>query len=283
MLWIAGINSGSYSIDFSEGDFANPEVKNYYTNVGLPEGYYVASVAGENVFMYSDEAFLKFDPIKKAFVSDKSFFDDLLLTGFIDEKPDGDVWITKGRPRKLSLAIKKEDHSYSREFSPFQRFNSYQIRNFGYDRQGRSWFGSEKSLLVYDAKVSFDYEKPFKTILRRITVNEKPVFGLGSRKFIRSRNRNLMIRRKGNVDTFPYDENSLRFDYAGLYIDVEFPNAYQVKLDGLKGSKWSNWSEETYKEFGNVDPGQYVFRVRSKNLYDAPGSETTYRFRILPP
>ncbi len=283
VLWIAGINSGSYSLDFSEGNFAAPHVKNYYTNVGLPEGYYVTSVAGENVFMYSDEAFFKFDPIKKAFVSDKSFFSDPLLTGFIDEKPNGNVWITKGRPRKLSLAIKKDDNSYSRKFSPFQRFNNYQIRNFGYDTKGLSWFGSEKSLLAYDANESFDYEKPFKTILRRITVNDMPVFGLGSHKILRNSHENPIIRRKGNTDTFHYDDNSLRFDYAGLYIDVEFSNQYQVKLDGLKASKWSNWSEETYKEFGNVNPGEYVFRVKSKNLYGTRGAETTYRFKILPP
>ena len=40
VLWISGISTGGYSLDFSDDNFMQPEIRNYYTEDGLPKGWY---------------------------------------------------------------------------------------------------------------------------------------------------------------------------------------------------------------------------------------------------
>ncbi len=282
ILWLTGVNTGCYRVDFSDGKFENPVIKNYYTDEGLPAGYYAMSVVADSVYLYSDEAFFKLDEKSDRFRPDTTFFNDGLLTGFVNEAPGGSTWITKGRPRQLSRALRGPDGSYRREYTPFQRFNRYQIRNFGYGDDGTTWFGSEKSLLAYDPNIVFDYKKRYRTIIRSIAVNEKPIFGIGSDAILNDTSANPIIRIKNNRILLPHDQNSIRFDYAGLYVDVEFPNQYQVQLEGLTND-WSRWTSASYKEFSNLDPGKYRFRARAKSLYGTESREAIYEFQILPP
>ncbi|HCY87384.1 MAG TPA: hypothetical protein DHV36_19780, partial [Desulfobacteraceae bacterium] len=272
-LWVTGMNSGMYRIDFSTGGFEQPGVKNYYTNQGLPEGYYAASIVDRDIFLYSDEVFLSYNREADRFVPDTRFFDDPTHTGILDQTPDGSVWFTKGRPRRLGLAVKqqKKDGVYHRLAAPFQRFNNFQIRNVGYDGNNRTYLGADQSLLVYDAGIPFPSGAPFTTLIRKITVNGTPVFGPGA------------------PDTSPgatlrlkHTENALRFDYAGLFTDVSFGNRYAVQLEGLE-SGFSQWGDAAYKEYTNLEPGQYRFLVKSRNLYGTRSDTAAIAFKILPP
>jgi serine phosphatase RsbU (regulator of sigma subunit) len=47
--------------------------------------------------------------------------------------------------------------------------------------------------------------------------------------------------------------------------------------------KWSEWSDETKKEFTNLWEGKYTFQVKAKNLYGLESNVATYSFEILPP
>lgn len=46
---------------------------------------------------------------------------------------------------------------------------------------------------------------------------------------------------------------------------------------------WSHWSTETKKEYNNLEPGRYIFHVKSKNIYDTIGRTASYEFVVLPP
>ena len=80
----------------------------------------------------------------------------------------------------------------------------------------------------------------------------------------------------------PYRDNELRFAYAaGSYLNPA-QNRYQVMLEGFD-SDWSTWTLETQKDYTNLPEGQYTFKVRSRNQYDAAGLSGTFTFEILPP
>lgn len=276
VLWVTSVNSGCYRIAFENGDFQSPVVENYYVDSGLPEGYYAISVVANDVYLYSDEGFYRFDRDSHHFEPDTTFFDDALYTGFVNEAPNGNVWITKGRPRRLSLAEHDADSDvYLQVKSPFQRFNQFQVRNFGYDRQGRTWFGADKSFLSYDPSVPFDHTIGFRTIFRKITVGDAVIFG-------KTASTETGAAATGLPQHFEYSDNSYRFDFAGLYPDIQFANTYQVRLDGLSDT-WSEWSAATFKEYNNLEPGTYTFQVRAKNVYDTVSADADFRFVIFPP
>ena len=60
--------------------------------------------------------------------------------------------------------------------------------------------------------------------------------------------------------------NSLRFEYSAFTYDGNL-SQYQYRLDGLD-EDWSAWTLESRKDYTNLSPSKYVFRVRAKNIYN---------------
>lgn len=76
--------------------------------------------------------------------------------------------------------------------------------------------------------------------------------------------------------SFPYRFNSLEFQFAQPFF--EHPVRFSWFLEGFSKS-WSPWSFVSEKEFTNLPPGSYTFRVRS----EAGGKEGAVSFKIKPP
>lgn len=74
----------------------------------------------------------------------------------------------------------------------------------------------------------------------------------------------------------PFHSNSLEFQFAQPF--YEHPVRFSWWLEGFSKT-WSAWSYTVEKEFTNLPPGAYTFRVRS----EAGGEEAALHFHILPP
>ncbi len=95
-----------------------------------------------------------------------------------------------------------------------------------------------------------------------------------------------LLRTKYNVDSklfggFPYRNNSIRFKYSSMNFDNGL-SLYQHKLDGYEDD-WSGWTADTRKDYTNLPPGDYVFRVRAKNINNYTGRASTFTFSIATP
>ncbi len=79
----------------------------------------------------------------------------------------------------------------------------------------------------------------------------------------------------------PYQKNNIGFEFAA--IEPAFGNRvkYQYLLEGYD-KEWSPLSNKTNANFGNINEGNYTFRVKALNPFGV-WSETSYQFRILPP
>lgn len=90
---------------------------------------------------------------------------------------------------------------------------------------------------------------------------------------------NLPISENGEL---AHDENNLIFNYTipqyNRFIDVE----YQYMLEGQQG-KWSEWSAKPSINFKNLEPGDFVFKVRSKIANSSTENIVEYKFTILKP
>lgn len=70
--------------------------------------------------------------------------------------------------------------------------------------------------------------------------------------------------------------------YAAPFFEQEERTRYQTFLEGFDPD-WSDWGDNSYKEYTNLASGTYTFRVRAKNLYNVISDEATYTFTILSP
>ena len=79
-----------------------------------------------------------------------------------------------------------------------------------------------------------------------------------------------------------HSREALRFTYALPAFDAPDRNRYQVRLDGYDDD-WSDWSDETQKDYTNLREGRYAFLVRAKDVYGQTSEAQPFAFRVLPP
>ncbi len=79
-----------------------------------------------------------------------------------------------------------------------------------------------------------------------------------------------------------YDQNIIAFEFAALHFVRPDKNKFLYKLEGFE-EDWID-GDRRYAPYTNLDPGEYVFRVKSSNsdgLWDERGA--SIRLNILPP
>jgi signal transduction histidine kinase/DNA-binding response OmpR family regulator len=81
---------------------------------------------------------------------------------------------------------------------------------------------------------------------------------------------------------FEYKDRNIRFQFAAPFFEGESETEYRTYLEQYD-VYWSDWTPESHKEYTNLDPGLFTFRVQAKNIYEHFSSEATFQFKILLP
>ena len=66
------------------------------------------------------------------------------------------------------------------------------------------------------------------------------------------------------IITLSYDQNDLKFDFVGLHFSSPEKNQYQYKLENFD-QDWIEAGNQRFATYTNLDPGEYVFRVKAAN------------------
>ncbi|WP_168191385.1 MULTISPECIES: helix-turn-helix and ligand-binding sensor domain-containing protein [Antarcticibacterium] len=81
--------------------------------------------------------------------------------------------------------------------------------------------------------------------------------------------------------SLPNTTEILRFEFSAPGMSPSSPVQYQYILEGID-QKWSSWENQNYKEYTHLRPGNYNFKVRSRDLIGNSGNEATFEF-VIPP
>lgn len=82
-----------------------------------------------------------------------------------------------------------------------------------------------------------------------------------------------------SVKQLPRKMDILRFEFGTPGMSVSVKRQYQYKLETID-SNWSDWSDNTFKEYTYLGPGNYVFKVRSRNMTGQTGKMATSSFIV---
>ncbi|MFC3879829.1 response regulator [Algoriphagus namhaensis] len=240
---------------------------------GIEEGLvnspgYLGAIAGE-IFFPSFGASLRYDPAKESIVPDDRFGmipDNLGLSEgfFMIEDSQGQVWITIGN--RLRLAIPGPNNTYTLEENLFNDYPWPSVNGLYSEDDGILWLGSGQGLLRYDRSISSVSKEDFPVMMRAIYAGSDTLNHL----------------KKEADQDLSYSQNSVRFTYAAQFYQQEQRTTYQTFLEGFE-SDWSDWNRSVYKEYTNLSPGTYTFRVRAKNVFNDISEEASYTFSITPP
>ena len=169
----------------------------------------------------------------------------------------------EGRRYRFSASADGQGH-YSVRRIYDERFRSTTEFNAFWDSDNVLWLGGEE-ITKYDLNSTFDFQLPFKTHIRRVTLGQDSAIFGGS---------NMALRPQ-----LPYSNKSLRFEFAAMSSEE---NRYQYQLVGFE-DKWSDWSTETQKDYTNLREGDYLFKARAQDIYGGLSSVGSFYFEIFPP
>lgn len=277
-LWIGTNASGTYRIVPQKDDEGNiilekPDIERFDENNGLPSGIiYVKKLNGENYFL-SAQNFYRFDKNNKSFYLDNTYKVVSSLANYISpnnivEDNLRRLWISLGR--EPALGTPQPDGKYQWLTSPFKRFSNEIIQCIYPENNGIVWFSTSTSIIKYDLTKNNFYNSEYSAIVRRVEVGTDSVLYFGGRMD------------NPTIPKITYHNNAIKFTFAAPSFEDETANQFKTFLEGFD-EDWSGWAKENRKEYTNLSPGNYAFKVIAKNVFEIESKEAFYSFEILAP
>jgi len=270
---------------FNEEAPGNPEVVIYDTTNGVPQSEI-------NTFLYNGEIVFG------------------ARDGLYRQKPDGSFFRDPAFDRKVNGKIVEADF-YRLIQAAGQQSEFYAIRKSTFTKGiqvGDSvvWFddpfrlleiGSARSMFVdtvantlllggtdgfaeYNLSAIQTKAKPYHVVIREVVVGSDSL--LFSGLFANAENNQALEQNKSSRPVLEYSDNALFFQFSAICFDAPEKVLYSFVLEGFD-EDWSDWEIKTQKEYTNIPEGEYVFKVRAKNVFGNESEVASYSFQVLAP
>lgn len=273
-VWVCGNNSNTFRITpaldaHGKADITKTQVENFgpKNNLDFPINFTFA-LNHKIYFLKGDSATYTFNNNTKKF--ERAHLNNLInFAGVADST--GKLWINTGTTDnfKLVTATPKGNDSYdldSNSLLPIIDHVNSQT-NIYPEANGIVWFTGNDNIVRYDEKMKSAVDQSYKVLITGISADKQKL------------NPYLITDKFQEVK---HNNNSLRFEYAAPFYEQENKTQYQTWLEGFEKG-WSDWGNNTYKEYTNLSAGKYTFHVRAKNLYHTLSAESVYSFTVLSP
>ena len=274
LLWLGTQARGVVRVKLRGDSLTTPEVKRFTQADGLPGsgGVSIHLVEGRPVFT-SPEGVREFDPPTGRFVP-SSLLDQVPTGGSAEEfsvvtDKKGDVWANLGvRPIYLH---REGNGRFSADPGRLRRLGDGRVYAMAVEDDGVVWLGGLDSVFRYDPRTPLPAVEPRPALIRQVTAGDS--------------GKKVLYSGAGPIADPPqiaFRDHELRFEFAIASLDDPSKNRFQSKLENFDAD-WSEWTSETRRNYTNLPPGSYVFRLRAKDLLGRQGPEASYAFRVLPP
>lgn len=274
-LWISHGGKGVYKITLDSEKENILAYQLYNSSSGLPSNeqnivfsyknkFYVSTVNGIYEFNAASDSFEK-----------TGAFNELIgnvgrLKFFVPDQK-GNLWFV-GENVSGVLRL-NEDLTYTKITTPFDPLVKKMVNEFEFVypyNSEHTFFAIDNGFAHYSSNLSKSYSQPYNTYITQIELNylDSIIFPQNSPDEIQGR--------------FPFRKNSFRFHFASPFYENLTDLHFSYFLENYS-EEWSEWTNDNYKDFTNLFEGNYVFKVRAKNIYGTESAIATYPFTIIPP
>ncbi len=275
-IWVSHSYKGLYKIALANDFKSVTNIKSYVGSNGLPNELVINVVKVRNELIYTTpKGVFKYDVFKDQFIPHQDFIEifgeNRNYHRLIEDKL-GNIWFSIDSEFGV---IKVEEKGV---------FNSFKVKYFnqiqddlvdGFEHiyafnENHVFIGSEKGFAHYSPLDRKNRDFLFKILIRKVTniTHEDSTFYWGNPN-------------KENYD-FHYKMNDFHFSFSAPYFEKIGYLRYRFKLDGFEND-WSDWVAKTEKEYTNLSPGKYNFKVQARNAYGQLSDEASFEFKINSP
>ena len=284
-IWMSHGYKGVYRIKLNSRLDSVTEVKFFSSASGLPSDY------GNSVLKFKNEVvistvngFYKYDEPQNNFTR-YDFFNDIFggsqKINKIFKDFNGDFWFFG--ENGLSVLKKNFDGTYNIEQIPFNYLKGTFISTFESFYQidyNNFIIGSEDGFVHFNPSVTIQYNKVFRTLIRKVEILHDSVLFGGT---FTDTNKIIVSTRPGNqTEYINYKYNSVRFSVSAPSYESKNKIQFSYYLQGFDDS-WSGWTDNTSREYTNLAAGDYVFRTKARNVFNIESDEAFFQFIVLPP
>ncbi len=271
-LWMAHGYKGVFNLHFNSSYDSIEKIDFYNSqNSNLSSSDISLTKIGQQVIFNNLHSVYRFSSDKNNFLPDEKL--NHYLKGYdirsINQDRYGNIWYFKDERSGVLRIL--EDGKYSDISLPFQQIKDKFVKGFEFvypiDDQN-VFFGIENGFIHYDPSISKNYAYQFRTYLRSMhTYNPDSIYEF-----------------KGitNEIVLEYENNDIEFIFSAN--DFENPEQimYSTYMEGYD-EEWSTWQLRSTRDFTNLNEGDYVFKVKARNVYGTISEEVSIAFKVSPP
>lgn len=290
-LWLGGVGVVGFLKKpvYTNHKLQNLSLSKLDSKNGLPlnDAFYVQNINNQ-IIVASGGGLLVFNSKSKKFEAFKdfgsNFYNPDIYIHRINSDYIGNIWAVTHSEDKEYVILKKltqkSDKSYSEKKILVR--NGELIHALYHDTDGITWFGGTiDGLYRYDNKSEIDFKSPFRMFINRVMSENDTVFeGVYYDDF-----GNIVAKQTARfTPTVEYEHNTFTFNFSAIPYNFESPLTYSYRLDGYEDENvWSIWSDKIEERYTNLPEGDYVFRVKAKDIYGNISDEAQFIFHIKPP
>ncbi|MFK8058915.1 MAG: ATP-binding protein [Polaribacter sp.] len=276
-LWLTSVSDGVYKITF-DNDFVKHKVTQFLEEDGLPSlrDNLVYNINNNDVLFTTYKGLFKFDENIQKFVPETRFGEKYaggknhFIYAFNFDKNEN-AWMHSFRNKRATAAIKDSLGNYILYEKPLQdigKMQAYEI--LSEPDKNVVWFGGSDGLARFDiSKAKTKKDTLFYAVISKVIgVNDSVL--VGGHQF-----------NKSIKTTLSASERDIRFEVGATDFTNLKETKYQYFLDGYD-QNWSDFTNEAFKIYTNLNYGDYTFKVRAKNYSENISIPDSYTFSILP-
>jgi len=288
-IWLGTSYNGVYKLSDLAIDFKNqPTIKHFSKEVLIPNDELKIFKSKIGLLYCTRTKVLIFDEKTETFAPEKLYgLNDFLGEAeifYVLQDEDENFWVSavkNSTQLHILFGSKTKNGVYKwRELSFLKSVIDFSNSNAVFSifkDKNTIWFSGADGVVSLDSRFLSDSMKDsssFYPMIRKVTVNRDSLIFSGD---------DLTKSKLGLESIFKLSSNVtlIRFDFSSMTYEDELAS-YQFKLDGFDDD-WSEWTIEHRKDYTNLSPGNYKFRVKAKNIFDVVSQESTFEFRILAP
>lgn len=269
LLWVSHPYRGVYKINL-----ADSSVRLYTKEQGLPStlNNHVFKIKGR-VLTGTEKGIYEYDTHTNRFMPSpvySSLFGEMSIR-YLQEDPSGNIWFVHEKttgvadytnPDKPALIYIPE--LKNRILSGFENVYTINSRNI--------FVGAEKGFYHINYEQYKKNIRPFQVYISAVKLfgkTDSTIYG-------------GYATGETEKPAVPYRLNSFRFAFSAPLYEQHDNLEYSYLLEGFE-KEWSTWSKRTEKDYTNLPPGDYTFRIKARSHINNESAEARFGFSVRPP
>jgi len=191
----------------------------------------------------------------------------------LHESTNGDIWFVSGR--FIGLASKQHDNSYKMDSLSYRILQPKIItgfEHFNFINNSNIIISSEDGFNWVNTKKCNSLKGQFKVLIDEIDITNNKLSDAGQQN----------PDSKANLkEKYLHSQNSLKFEVVAPEYSGEDLVKYSFILENYD-EKWSDFSRDNTKEYTHLPKGNYIFKVRARDILESEEALCSYSFTVLP-